>query len=92
MSQRIVADRRESVLDLLETMPELAEPIMKFAEAIIKIREGRGTLDEMEGGLLESQRAMAGELLPALVIKRAREAEESALAAAGTKRFRKKRS
>jgi hypothetical protein len=46
----------------------------------------------MEGGLLESQRTLMGELLPALVEKRGREAVDEALAMAGTKRYRKKTS
>jgi hypothetical protein len=92
MSQGKEGVRKESLLKLLESKPELMEPFLKFAEAISKISEARGTLDDMEGGLLESQRTLMGELLPALVEKRGREAVDEALAMAGTKRYRKKTS
>lgn len=86
------ASRMASLLKLLESKPELADPLMKFAESINAIREARGTLDDMEGGLLKSQRELMGELLPALVKDRASEAVGEALAMANTKRYRKKRS
>ncbi len=92
MSQDKEGVRKESLLKLLESKPELMEPLLKFAETISRISEARGTLDDMEGGLLESQRALMGELLPALVEKRGREAVEAALAMACTKRYRKKSS
>ena len=90
MAQDVELERKNRLLNLLESKPELAKPLLKFAEAIDEIREARGTLDDMEGGLLESQRALMGELLPALVRDRAREAVDGALAMAGTKRYRKK--
>ena len=86
------ADRMDGLLKLMESKPELLEPLIKFAESLAKISEARGTLDDMEGGLLESSRVLTGELLPALVEARAAEAVEGALAMVGTKRYRKKRS
>ncbi len=65
------------------------ESLLKFAEAIGRISEARGTLDDREGGLLESQRTLMGELPPALVEKRAHEAVAEALSMAGTKRYPK---
>ncbi len=52
--------RMGSLLKLLELKPELTEPLLKFAETIGRISEARGTLDDMEGGLLESQWTLRG--------------------------------
>jgi hypothetical protein len=92
MSQGKDEVRMDSLFRLLESKPELVEPLLKFAESIGRISEARGTLDDMEGGLLESERTLMGELLPALVKERAHEAVEEALSMAGTKRYRKKTS
>ena len=79
MSQGKDEVRIDSLLRLLESKPELVEPLLKFAESIGRISEARGTLDDMEGGLLESERTLMGELLPALVKERAHEVVEEAL-------------